>query len=54
MNTSAMQSDAGERPLLGSLHGVPTPYNRALQRVASQEAREGRPPGSLSVDELAL
>ncbi len=44
----------GEIALLGSLHGVPTPYNRALQHAASQAAREGRPPGSLKVDELAL
>lgn len=44
----------GEIALLGSLHGVSTPYNRALQRAASQAAREGRPPGSLKVDELAL
>lgn len=44
----------GEIALLGSLHGVPTPYNRALQRAASQAAREGKPPGSLTADELRL
>ncbi len=44
----------GEISLLGSLHGVPTPYNRALQRAASQAAIAGKPPGSLRVEELPL
>jgi 2-dehydropantoate 2-reductase len=44
----------GEIALLGSLHGVPTPYNRALQRLANEAAHTGRPPGSLQVDELPL
>jgi len=42
----------GEIALLGRLHGVPTPYNRALQRAANQLAREGRRAGSLSLAEL--
>ena len=42
----------GEIVLLGRLHGVPTPYNRALQRAANRLAQEGRKPGSLSLAEL--
>jgi 2-dehydropantoate 2-reductase len=42
----------GEIVLLGRLHGVPTPVNAALQRIANEFAREGREPGSLSVAEL--
>jgi len=45
----------GEIVLLGRLHNVPTPANELFQRLAVQFAAEGRPPGSLSVDEaLAL
>ncbi|KJK58238.1 ketopantoate reductase family protein [Saccharothrix sp. ST-888] len=43
----------GEVVLLGRLHGVPTPVNEALQRLADEFARTGRPPGSLSAEELA-
>ncbi|OEJ24466.1 2-dehydropantoate 2-reductase [Streptomyces agglomeratus] len=43
----------GEIALLGRLHGVPTPVNDALQRVANTFARERRPAGSLPVAELA-
>jgi 2-dehydropantoate 2-reductase len=42
----------GEIVLLGALHGVPTPYNRLLQRLANQLAREGKPPGSVKIAEL--
>jgi 2-dehydropantoate 2-reductase len=42
----------GEIALLGALHGVPTPYNRLLQRLAAQAAREQRAPGSYTVDQL--
>ena len=42
----------GEIALLGALGGVPTPYNRLLQRLAAQAAREQRAPGSYTVDEL--
>jgi 2-dehydropantoate 2-reductase len=42
----------GEIVLLGRLHGVPTPANELFQRLAVQFAAEGRPPGSLSVDEV--
>ncbi|WP_099907498.1 ketopantoate reductase family protein [Streptomyces sp. TLI_171] len=43
----------GEVVLLGRLHGVPTPLNEALQRLAAAFAREGRPAGSLPDAELA-
>lgn len=42
----------GEIVLLGALYGIPTPYNRVLQRVANRMAWEGKPPGSVSVEAL--
>ena len=42
----------GEIVLLGRLHGVPTPVNAVLQRVANEHARQGIPPGTMSVAEL--
>ncbi|MFJ1648156.1 ketopantoate reductase family protein [Streptomyces sp. NPDC088258] len=42
----------GEIALLGRLHGVPTPVNDTLQRVADAFARERRPAGSLGIAEL--
>jgi hypothetical protein len=42
----------GEIVLLGRLHGVPTPLNELLQRLANTFARERRPAGSMPVAEL--
>jgi 2-dehydropantoate 2-reductase len=42
----------GEVTLLGRLHGVPTPANDLLRREANEAARLGRPPGSVSAEEL--
>jgi len=42
----------GEIVLLGRLHGVPTPVNAGLQRVARELASAGAPPGSMTADEL--
>ena len=42
----------GEIVLLGALHGVPTPVNRTLARVANRMARTRAAPGSLGLDEL--
>jgi 2-dehydropantoate 2-reductase len=42
----------GEIVLLGRLHGVPTPVNRALQITVDRLAREGRPPRSVPLAEL--
>ena len=42
----------GEIVLLGKLYGVPTPYNRLLQKVANQMARTGKRPGSMTVEDL--
>lgn len=42
----------GEVVLLGHLHGVPTPVNRALQRLAARAARAGAAPGSFTPDHL--
>jgi 2-dehydropantoate 2-reductase len=36
----------GEITLLGRLHGIPTPVNAGLQRLAGHLARIGSPPGS--------
>ena len=42
----------GEIVLLGRLHGVPTPVNALLQRLAGAMARTGRPPGELGAEEF--
>jgi 2-dehydropantoate 2-reductase len=42
----------GEVVLLGRLHGIPTPYNAVLQRVAARMARRREPPGRYSVADL--
>ncbi|MFG2575861.1 ketopantoate reductase family protein [Streptomyces sp. NPDC048481] len=42
----------GEIVLLGRLHGVPTPLNELLQRLANAFARERREPGSLPLTRL--
>ena len=42
----------GEIVLLGALHGVPTPCNRLLQKVAGRVVRERKPPGSVKIEEL--
>lgn len=42
----------GEIVLLGTLHGVPTPYNSVLRRVANQMAAAGLKPGHYSVADL--
>lgn len=38
----------GEIVLLGRIHGVPTPVNETLQRLANQAAAAHRPPGSVA------
>ena len=42
----------GEIVLLGKLHGVPTPYNAALRRLAQQIAAERKQPGAYPLDEV--
>lgn len=42
----------GEIVLLGRLHGIPTPVNDMLQRVANRLARDQQPPGSLTAEDL--
>ncbi len=43
----------GEIVLLGGLHGVPTPVNELLQRLALRAASEATPPGTLGIEELS-
>ncbi len=52
--TGSIEADYlnGEIVLLGRLHGVPTPVNVLLQRLAAQAAREGMAPGTISPDDL--
>jgi 2-dehydropantoate 2-reductase len=52
--TGSIEADTlnGEIVLLGRLHGVPTPVNELLQRTALRLAREGAPPGSMTLEEL--
>ena len=40
----------GEIVLLGRLHGIPTPLNAGLQRIADRMAAEGVPPGAMTVE----
>jgi 2-dehydropantoate 2-reductase len=42
----------GEIVLMGRLHGVPTPINAALCRLAAEQARGHAEPGGLSVDDV--
>lgn len=52
--TGSIESDYlnGEIVMLGRLHGVDTPVNAALQRVANRAAREQWAAGSVSPEEL--
>jgi 2-dehydropantoate 2-reductase len=52
--TRAIETDYlnGEISLLGRLHGVPTPLNDALCRLADAHARRGGGPGELPLDAL--
>jgi 2-dehydropantoate 2-reductase len=43
----------GEIALLGGLHGVPTPVNELLERLALQAASKGTPPGSMRLEDLS-
>jgi 2-dehydropantoate 2-reductase len=43
----------GEIVLLGRRHGVPTPVNALLQRLANQMAREKLAPGLMTAEEFA-
>lgn len=42
----------GEIELLGKLHGIPTPYNSAVRRLATAMAARGDKPGSIPLEEL--
>jgi 2-dehydropantoate 2-reductase len=52
--TGAIETDYlnGEIVLVGRLHGVPTPVNAALCRLAADQARSRAAPGALSVDDV--
>jgi 2-dehydropantoate 2-reductase len=43
----------GEIVMLGRLHGVPTPVNAVLERLAVRSAAEGQPPGQWTVEDLS-
>jgi 2-dehydropantoate 2-reductase len=42
----------GEIVLLGAQHGVPTPLNRAVQRLAHRAVREGLAPGRTTIEDI--
>jgi 2-dehydropantoate 2-reductase len=52
--TGSIEADYlnGEIVLLGRLHGVATPVNALLQRLANDAARSRRPPGTLDADDV--
>jgi 2-dehydropantoate 2-reductase len=53
--TGSIEADYlnGEIVLLGREHGVPTPVNERLQRLANQFAADRRAPGSVTPSEMA-
>jgi 2-dehydropantoate 2-reductase len=53
--TGSIEADYlnGEIVLLGRMHGVPTPVNELLQRLANQFAASRRAPGSITPGEMA-
>jgi 2-dehydropantoate 2-reductase len=52
--TGSIEADYlnGEIALLGREHGIPTPVNETLQRLANRAAADRRPPGSLLPEEI--
>jgi len=52
--THSIESDYlnGEIVTLGRLHGLPTPVNALMQRIANEQARLGAPPQSVPLDRL--
>jgi 2-dehydropantoate 2-reductase len=54
--TGSIEADYlnGEVVLLGREHGLPTPVNEMLQRLANQFARQRRAPGSITAEEMAI
>lgn len=42
----------GEIELLGKIHGIPTPYNSTVRRVATAMVARGEKPGSMPFEEL--
>ncbi len=42
----------GEIVMLGRAHGIPTPVNAVLQRMANQLAASGLPPGTVTTEEI--
>jgi 2-dehydropantoate 2-reductase len=53
-STGSIEADwlNGEIVLLGQLHGVPTPVNEVLRRLANRMAAEGLEPESWSLDQV--
>ena len=52
--TGSIEADYlnGEIVLMGRERGIPVPVNEVLQRLANQAARDRRPPGSATPDEV--
>jgi 2-dehydropantoate 2-reductase len=52
--TGSVESDYlnGEIALLGRLHGVPTPVNHLLQRLANEYARKRELPARMALEDL--
>jgi 2-dehydropantoate 2-reductase len=52
--TGSIEADFlnGEIALLGREHGVPTPVNETLQRLANQAAADRLPPGAMTAEEI--
>jgi 2-dehydropantoate 2-reductase len=52
--SGAIETDylTGEIVLLGRLHGVPTPVNTLLQRLAREAAEQHLPPGTVTIGQF--
>ena len=53
-NTGDIETDYlnGEISLLGRMHGIPTPYNDHLVRIAREFVLNNRSPGSMQLSEF--
>ena len=53
-NTGDIETDYlnGEIALLGRMHGIPTPYNDHLARIAREFVLNNRPPGGMKLSEF--
>ncbi len=54
--TGSLETDylSGEIALLGRLHGIRTPVNATVSRIAADLAQRREPPGSMTAEQLTV